>query len=124
MPTDGNAADDDHSDLELDDEEDTETVQNSLNNLREKLLDQLAETLARIKADAKHVSATMLLKSDKDAQVRVLCAKIHDPDFVDRDFLHNWKRCLETIAANSKASQKDEDTMFDIVYRHQEPRIG
>lgn len=80
--------------------------------LRNKVLDRLAETLARYKSDPnvnsgpildpKHVSSTMMIIDEKHNKVEILCAKNEGLDqhdsTDDTDFLNSWKTSMERIA--------------------------
>jgi hypothetical protein len=84
----------------------------NLDVLRNKVLDRLAETLARYKSDprggkgstpdAKHVASTMMIMYDDEHKVKILCAKNEGLDqgksTEDSDFLNSWKGCMERIA--------------------------
>ncbi|KAK5110584.1 hypothetical protein LTR85_000984 [Meristemomyces frigidus] len=75
-----------------------------------KVLDRLAETLARFKTDrgkkknldAKHVAATLMVIDTQRQKVKIICAKNEGLDKKDETFLHEWKGCMEGI------SSKDE----------------
>ncbi|KAK5214941.1 hypothetical protein LTR96_011628 [Exophiala xenobiotica] len=105
--------------------------QQYLAELQNKILDRLAETLARFKSDpkarnsfdAKHVSSAMMVVYRKDERVKILCSKNEGLDTEDRDFLRDWKDCMETIARRGAASEENETNMFNLVFRHQRPRI-
>lgn len=84
--------------------------------LRDKVLDRLAETLARYKSDRsdakgrildpKHVSSTMMIVDEKNNKVRILCSKNEGLDQNnsndDTDFLNSWKTCMERISREGK----------------------
>lgn len=74
--------------------------------LKNQLLDRLAETLARFKTDvqvktsndAKHVSAAMMVCYENEEHVKIFCAKNEGLDKEDNDFLIEWKLRMEGIA--------------------------
>jgi len=74
--------------------------------LQNKVLDRLAETLARFKSspqartsiDAKHVASTMMIIHQKDGRIKILCSKNEGLDVSDKAFLSDWKDCMEDIA--------------------------
>jgi hypothetical protein len=84
--------------------------------LRNKVLDRLAETLARYKSDRtvnkgpildpKHVSSTMMIIDEEHNKVKILCAKNEGLDqhnsTDDTDFLSSWKACMERISREGK----------------------
>jgi hypothetical protein len=84
--------------------------------LRNKVLDRLAETLARYKSDRKvnkgpvldpkHVSSTMMIIDEEHNKVKILCAKNDGLDqhnsTDDTDFLSSWKACMERISREGK----------------------
>jgi hypothetical protein len=110
-------ADDDPEDLEdveisnVDDEK-----KRDLDALRNKVLDRLAETLARYKSDPKrgkgsildpeHVSSTMMIMYEDENRVKILCAKneglTQGNSTDDTDFLNSWKACMERISRAGK----------------------
>ena len=85
--------------------------------LRDKVLDRLAEILARYKSDRKfirgpildpkHVSGTMMIVDEENNKVKILCAKneglnqYNSTD--DTDFLSSWKACMEHIANEGRS---------------------
>ncbi len=88
--------------------------QRYLAGLRSKILDRLAETLARFKSDpkagksidAKHVCSAMMIVNQKDERVKILCSKNEGLDKDDIDFLRDWKDCMETIARRGDVHQR------------------
>ncbi len=84
--------------------------------LRNKVLDRLAEILARHKSDftankgpildPKHVSSTLMIIDEEHNKVKILCAKNEGLDqnnsTDDTDFLGSWKACMERISRKSK----------------------
>lgn len=93
-----------------------DTKERNLKALRNKLLDRLAETLARYKSDRtvnkgpfldpKHVSSTMMIMDEEHNKVKILCAKNEGLDqhnsTDDTDFLSSWKACMERISREGK----------------------
>ena len=81
--------------------------------LQSKVLDCLAETLAKFKSDpgakgsldAKHVSSAMMIVYKEDERVEILCSKNEGLDLEDITFLRDWKDCMETIAKTGKVSR-------------------
>lgn len=101
----------DHSADESDDLEDAFLLdierdeKDTVAELKNKLLDRLAETLARYKSqtaqgsrDAKHVSGTMMIPFEEEERVEIICAKNEGLDREDEIFLQKWKRCMESMA--------------------------
>jgi hypothetical protein len=96
--------------------------QQYLAELQNKILDRLAETLARFKSDpkarnsfdAKHVSSAMMVVYRKDERVKILCSKNEGLDREDRTFLRDWKDCMETIARRGDVHQR---TAFAVILR-------
>ena len=84
--------------------------QQYLFELQTKVLDRLAETLARFKSDpkakkspdAKHVSSTMMIVYKGEERVKILCSKNEGLDKEDKAFLREWKYCMEAIAKKGK----------------------
>lgn len=88
-----------------------------LTQLRDKVLNRLAETLARFKSDPKgnrgypldpkHVSSTMMIEYRGSEAVRFLCAKNEGLDqrdtTEDTDFLESWRKCMECISKRGKS---------------------
>ena len=84
--------------------------------LRNKVLDRLAEILARYKSDRrvgkgpildpKHVSSTMMIVDEEHNKVKILCAKNEGLDQQnstdDTDFLGSWKACMARISREGK----------------------
>jgi hypothetical protein len=87
-----------------------------LKDLRNRVLDRLAEILARYKSDRtvkkgpildpKHVSSTMMIMDAKHNKVIILCAKNEglnqNNSTDDTDFLSSWKACMERISSGGK----------------------
>ncbi|UKZ75490.1 hypothetical protein TrVFT333_003176 [Trichoderma virens FT-333] len=104
----------------------------SLTELQNKFLDRLAEALARFKTnpknrsspDAKHVSSTLMVVYKHQQRVKIMCSKNEGLDEEDRTFLGNWKIYMEAVANTGTASQHLKDSMFDLVFNHQRPRIS
>lgn len=112
--------DDDADDTEnLEDVEISSTddeKKHNLDALRNKVLDRLAETLARYKSDPKggkgsildpkYVSSTMMIMYDDENKVKILCAKneglAQGYSTDDTDFLNSWKACIERISRAGK----------------------
>ena len=88
--------------------------QQHLAELQSKILDRLAETLARFKSDpkarksidAKHVSSAMMIVYQKNERVKILCSKNEGLDIEDNAFLRDWKNCMETIAKKGDEHQR------------------
>lgn len=90
--------------------------QQHLFELRSKVLDRLAETLARFKSDphsdpkgitlrdAKHVSSAAMIVYTEQEKVKVLCSKNEGLDKEDEIFLGNWKTCMEAIAKTGEVN--------------------
>ena len=88
--------------------------------LRNKVLDRLAETLARYKTDprekentgldAKHVSSTMMVVDEQRERIKIFCSKNEGldqrADNIDLEFLDRWKVCMEAVAKNGKSLPK------------------
>jgi len=84
--------------------------------LLNKVLDRLAETLARYKTDrtthrglvldSKHVSSTLMIVDEDHSKVKILCAKNEGLEQQnstnDTDFLASWKTCMERISREGK----------------------
>jgi len=80
--------------------------------LRNKVLDRLAEVLARYKTDprdkektgldARHVSSTMMAVDERSKRVKIFCSKNEGLDqegsSEDTEFLDRWKFCMEGVA--------------------------
>lgn len=74
--------------------------------LYRKVLDRLAETLARFKSDtptgkaqdAKHVASTIVTIDEENDRLKIFCFKNEGLDAQDRAFLYRWKACMEGIA--------------------------
>ncbi|KIW93267.1 uncharacterized protein Z519_05872 [Cladophialophora bantiana CBS 173.52] len=122
--------------------------QQYLTELQSKILDRLAQTLARFKSDpmtktsidARHVSSAMMIIYQEDERVKILCSKNEGLDIEDKVFLCDWKGSMETIARKDDvnqpaasaivlrswqeaASEEDMTTMFNLVVNHQWRRI-
>jgi hypothetical protein len=92
--------------------------QPSLAVLQDRVLDRLAETLARFKSDPggntpfpldpKHVSSTMMIVYPQSNRVMLLCAKNEGLDqggtTEDTDFLDSWRKCMECISKRGNQS--------------------
>ena len=90
--------------------------EHSAKALRNKVLDRLAEILARYKSDRtvdkgpildpKHVSSTMMIIDEEHNKVKILCAKnegLNQHNSTDdTDFLGSWKACMERISREGK----------------------
>jgi hypothetical protein len=77
--------------------------------LQNKVLDRLAETLARFKShsrrgaiDSKHVSSTMMIVYRDENRVEIICSKNEGLDNVDKGFLGEWQKCMQEIARKGK----------------------
>ena len=76
-------------------------------HLRSRLLDCLAETLARFKSDprskgnldAKHVCATMMSVDQEAARTKIFCAKNEGLDKADKKFLKKWTEWMQRVAS-------------------------
>lgn len=104
----------DLEDLESRDTESTED--RNPKALRNRVLDRLAEILARFKSDrttskgptrdAKHVSSTIMIVDEDHNMVKIFCAKneglVQDNTTDDTDFLDFWKACKERMSRNGK----------------------
>ncbi|KAF2250218.1 hypothetical protein BU26DRAFT_297265 [Trematosphaeria pertusa] len=107
----------------------------ALSLLQDKLLDRLAETLARYKSDpkkadprtrgldAKHVCAAMMRVHAAEERAEIVCAKNEGLDAVDRVFLEGWKRAVEGIARSGGTDGGQREGMERLVREHQRPRI-
>ena len=81
--------------------------------LQNKVLDRLAETLARFKSrpeartsiDAKHVASTMMIVYPKDEKVKIFCSKNEGLDVDGKAFLSGWRDCMESIAKRGDVYQ-------------------
>ncbi|KAL7623198.1 hypothetical protein AAE478_006879 [Parahypoxylon ruwenzoriense] len=137
----------DHSDSPEDDFVDVEDLEvvgkdddygRYLRGLRDKLLDRLAEVLARYKSspraknhvkDAQHVSSTMMIINEGKKSVKIICSKNEGLDGEDDVFLRKWTEYMVSISRSraSKTGSNDiEDTkakLFELVLRHQKSRI-
>jgi hypothetical protein len=80
--------------------------------LRDKLLDRLAETLARFKSDpgrkmhqmdADHVSSTIMILCEKKMETIIICTKNNALDKDDEDFLAQWMVLMECISNSGMA---------------------
>ncbi|KAF7182837.1 hypothetical protein CNMCM7691_002581 [Aspergillus felis] len=98
--------------------------------LQNKVLDRLAETLARFKSspkaraiDSKHVSSTMMIVYKDENRVEIICSKNEGLDDVDKGFLDEWQKCMQEIARKESASKDDQEAMHNLVFEHQKPRI-
>lgn len=99
-------------------EEETEVANNGekekqwcFATLKNKVLDRLAETLARFKTepkgtrksflDPKHVSSTMMNIYQQLKKVEFLCTKnegLNQGDTSDTGFLNSWKLCIKNLS--------------------------
>ena len=90
-----------------------------------KVLDRLAETLARFKSprgtkctlDAKNVCATMMSVHHKDSPVRIFCSKNEGLDEEDVQFLARWEECMQFVAKKGKSLRCHATTAFLIFHR-------
>ncbi|KAL3422702.1 hypothetical protein PVAG01_06858 [Phlyctema vagabunda] len=112
--------------------------EHSLHKLRDKVLDRLAETLARYKSDPragggpvldpKHVASTMMITYSQENKVKILCSKnegLNQGNSTDdTDFLNSWKVCMERISKAGSAAENDKDSMLDLILTYQRPRIN
>jgi hypothetical protein len=103
--------------LEIGDIDEGGGYETRLATLRDKVLDRLAETLARFKSDPKgqrgpaidpkHVSSTMMIVYHQPARVKLLCAKNEGLNqggtAEDTEFLDSWKKCMECISKIGEA---------------------
>ena len=95
------------SDIDVDRDE-----QQYLNELRSKLLDRLAETLARFKTkdksslDAKHVTSTMMVLDKERRTTKIICTKNEGLDKFDRRYLKRWKACVKNVAAKGEVDMR------------------
>jgi hypothetical protein len=97
--------------------------------LRDKVLDRLAESLARFKSDprgnrgphldSKHVSSTMMIEYSQPIKVKFLCAKNEGLDqggtAEDSKFLDSWSRCMECISNRGKAMKRTAFAYLDLI---------
>jgi hypothetical protein len=88
--------------------------------LKDKVLDRLAETLARYKSDpsgnqisplaSKHVSSTMMMVGRQSTRVKFLCSKNEGLDqgdtAEDTKFLDSWRQCMECISKPGKVIRR------------------
>ncbi len=109
-------SDDLGDDLLLDIERDEKQV---IAELQNRLLDRLAETLARYKSktgqgskDAKHVAATMMIPFGEEERAEIICAKNEGLDREDEIFLQKWKACMERMAINGTHMNLDIMSYF------------
>jgi hypothetical protein len=108
--------DDLEDDLEVIEVDERVAEQSSLAKLQDRVLDRLAETLARFKSDPKghmpfppdpkHISSTMMIVYPQSTKVMLLCAKnegLNQGDTTeDTDFLDSWSKCMERISTTGK----------------------
>lgn len=101
-------------------------VEHSKEHLRDKVLDRLAETLARYKTvrtggggpvlDSKHVSSTMMVVDEQHNRVRILCPKNEgldqdgSPD--DTAFLEAWRVWMERISKQGENQGEDQSAPY------------
>ncbi|KAG0645697.1 NADPH-dependent 1-acyldihydroxyacetone phosphate reductase [Hyphodiscus hymeniophilus] len=109
-----------------------------LDALRDKVLDRLAETMARYKTDPKrgknaildpkHVSSATMILYDDEKMVKILCSKTEGlaegNSNDDTDFLNSWKSCMERISRTGEATEEEKASLFDLVLKYQQPRIS
>jgi hypothetical protein len=81
--------------------------------LQNKVLDRLAETLARFKSppgraalDRRHVCSTMMVVYEKEQKVEIVCSKNGGLDDEDTKFLGKWQACVQEIARKGKINQR------------------
>ncbi|KAF2753834.1 hypothetical protein EJ05DRAFT_514760 [Pseudovirgaria hyperparasitica] len=102
-----------------------------LDALRNKLLDRLAEVLARYKksnhasgsCDSKHVASTMMVLDQDKEGVNIVCSKNEGLDQTDLAFLRDWTKLMMEISQTGKASSSHRTRMSTLVVEHQRPRI-
>ncbi|KAI1635874.1 hypothetical protein F4809DRAFT_612245 [Biscogniauxia mediterranea] len=125
-------------DLETIDVDENKDKQSYLTELRDRVLDRLAETLARFKSDpegnrgfplgSKHVSSTMMVVYNQPTRVKFLCAKNEGLDqedtTEDTDFLDSWRKCMECISTSGPAAEHAKASLFTLVLDYQQPRIS
>jgi len=128
-----NVVDEEHDDdFELDVTTGDVKNQVCITELQNKVLDRLAETLARFKSDrrlkgsvldSKHVASTMMITYDQGTRVEFLCAKNEGLDQEkhsndnqkggsrgdDTSFLASWKRHMEGIASQGEFPPRHPD---------------
>ncbi|GAB1315563.1 hypothetical protein MFIFM68171_05773 [Madurella fahalii] len=139
LPSHGGLEPDDKLDIVEDAGRDMDIqVDPDLRTLRNKLLDRLAEILARYKTDpkdkgkagldARHVASTMMIVNEASRRVKIFCSKNEgldqEDDNGDVEFLARWRICMEGIAKKGYATTDDTNSMFDLVFRHQRPRVS
>ncbi|EPE30438.1 HIT/MYND zinc finger-like protein [Glarea lozoyensis ATCC 20868] len=114
-----------------------EVEKRDLQELRNKVLDRLAEILARYKSDRtvkkarvldpNHVSSTMMIMDEENSKVIILCAKNEglnqNNSTDDTDFLSSWKAYMERISSGGTAAGNDRIYMLDIILSYQHPRV-
>jgi len=95
--------------------------------LRSKMLDRLAETLARYKTepwarnrpDAKHVASAMMVVNERLGKVKIFCSKNEGLDqgrgSEDTEFLARWGICMERVASQGQSVPRMSSLM--LIYR-------
>ncbi|KAJ4308261.1 hypothetical protein N0V94_009432 [Neodidymelliopsis sp. IMI 364377] len=112
-----------------------------LASLRDKVLDRLAEVLARFKTereghkgpflDPKHVSAAMTVIYDHPVKVKICCAKNEGltqkrdgkPNTEDTVFLETWKKHMQCIAEKVPAATDAKTSLFTLIVEYQRPKV-
>ncbi|KAF1948947.1 hypothetical protein CC80DRAFT_485288 [Byssothecium circinans] len=124
-------------DLEVIEDDEGMDEQSYLAVLQDRVLDRLAETLARFKSDpkerrlfpvdSKHVSSTMMIVYPQLTRVMLLCAKNEGLDqggtSEDTEFLDSWRKCMECISKRGPAAEEAKASLFTLVLYYQQPRI-
>jgi hypothetical protein len=111
-----NTRSDENHELDLSEAEDGRDSESTNEYLRSKVLDRLAEVLARFKSvpgrgvnsslGSKHVSSTLMFYNE--TKVRILCAKnegFDQEDSDDSDFLAHWARWMQSISEKGKSAK-------------------
>ncbi|KAF2785723.1 hypothetical protein K505DRAFT_344417 [Melanomma pulvis-pyrius CBS 109.77] len=111
-----------------------------ISDLRNKVLDRLAETLARFKTDrrhkglaldSKHVASTMMVTYGYGKKVQFICSKNEGLDQEnsysglgdDTSFLASWKRHIEFIANKGEEALQHKSLLFELLLNYQRRRI-
>ncbi|RHZ52840.1 uncharacterized protein CDV56_106692 [Aspergillus thermomutatus] len=107
-----------------------------LATLKPSMLDRLAEMLARFKttkngkargkatnSDAKHVTSVAMLEDHNHERVAIFCSKNEGLDADDERFLKGLSILLKNISGNRDIEDHHLDSVFDIVFNHQVPRV-
>lgn len=97
--------------------------QNHLELLHSKVLDRLAEALARFKTDrsdktnrdAKHVASTMMLIDQERRRTKIICAKNEGLDKLDEAFLDEWKTCMEAISSTGEGYSRYDSMSIPLI---------